>query len=90
MVPPWDEISQQKTPEMNELETDKIFLKISAHNFEKQKSWSALKNIKRQDQTANYHFIYLNFIFDNATVRSTDFCAQEYNSNEIALKLGNA
>ena len=28
----------QKTPEMNELETDKTFLKIWAHNFEKQKS----------------------------------------------------
>ena len=34
---PWDEIWRQKTPEMNELETDTISLKISAHNFEKQK-----------------------------------------------------
>ena len=34
----------QKTPEMNELETDKIFLKIWAHNFEKQKSYRSLKS----------------------------------------------
>ena len=26
---------KEKTPEMNDLETDKISLKISAHNFEK-------------------------------------------------------
>ena len=28
----------EKTSEMNELETDKIILQISAHNFEKQKT----------------------------------------------------
>ena len=33
----------QKTPEMNELETNNIFLKIWAHNFEKQKSYSIWK-----------------------------------------------
>ena len=34
----------QKTPEMNELETDKFSLKIWAHNFEKQKSYRSLKS----------------------------------------------
>ena len=29
-----------RTPEMNELETDKFPLKIWAHNFEKQKSYT--------------------------------------------------
>ena len=32
----------QNTPEMNELEPNKKSLKIWAHNFEKQKSWSIL------------------------------------------------
>ena len=32
-----------KDPEMNELEPDKKFLEIWAHNFEKQKSYSLLK-----------------------------------------------
>ena len=37
-TPSWDESGQKNTPEMNELETDKIAMKIWAHNFEKQKS----------------------------------------------------
>ena len=36
--PPEVSPDTQKKPEMNELETDKIALKIGAHNFEKQKS----------------------------------------------------
>ena len=36
--PPEMSPDTKKTPEMNELETDKIALKIWAHNFEKQKS----------------------------------------------------
>ena len=35
--------SQEKTPEMNELEPGLKSLKIWAHNFEKQKSYSLLK-----------------------------------------------
>ena len=38
IVPIWDEILRQNTPEMSELETDISPLKISTHNFEKQKS----------------------------------------------------
>ena len=40
-IPQWYPLGwlrSQKTPEMNELEPDKTFLKIWAHNFEKQKS----------------------------------------------------
>ena len=51
-VPSSEAKFEEKTPEMNELETDTSPLKISAHNFEKQKSWSALKNIKRQTITS--------------------------------------
>ena len=36
-TPSLDEPGHKKIPEMNELETDKIPLKIWAHNFEKQK-----------------------------------------------------
>ena len=39
---PSDLIWTQKTPEMNELETNKKHLKIWAHNFEKQKSYRDL------------------------------------------------
>ena len=43
MVPPPEMDSQEKTPEMNELEPGLKSLKIWAHNFEKQKSYSLLK-----------------------------------------------
>ena len=40
-------VRNQKTPEMNELETDKVPLKICAYKFEKQKSLSILKFKKK-------------------------------------------
>ena len=40
-------VRNQKTPEMNELETDKVPLKICAYKFEKQKSLSILKSKKK-------------------------------------------
>ena len=63
---------------MNELESDQIFLKISAHNIEKHKGWSHLKNKKdktKPQTTISHNYLVIPMM--PQTIERTDFCAQD-------------
>ena len=72
---------------MNELESDKIFLKISAHNFEKQKSQSHLKNKKdktKPQTTISHNYLVIPMM--PRTIERAGFCAQDVQENNITIE----
>ena len=74
MVYPWKSQSQQKTPEINEYNRDKKYMKIWAHNFEKQKSYISLRfffRVKKKDHGKCSNF----FVFQSYVLRFSEiFC----------------